>query len=137
MDDIQFIDVDPDTRVVKFILKPKKVRGISKLIQIIVYSLLNTPGRDVLDPDKGGGMLDLLNSNIDPNDSNEVFADVVRRIKKSESEIIKDQIGVNDPPEEKLSELQIVDLQRGEQIDEISVRIRVVNQAGQASDIVV
>lgn len=135
--DIQFIDVEPQSRRVLYVIKPKKVKGISKLIQIVVFSLLNIPGRDVLDPDKGGGLPSLVGSNIDPNDSTELFAEVVQRIKKSETEIISDQVGVDDPVEEKLSELQIVDLFKGAAADELFVRIRVVNQAGQATDIVV
>lgn len=137
MNDIQLIDFDPETRKVFFVLKPKKISGISKLIQVVVLSLLTVPGRDALDPEKGGGLPAMIGQNIDPNDSTEVFGEIVRRLRKSESEIIDSQIGLNEEPEEKLRELQIVSLDRGGSIDEILVRIRVVNEAGQASDIVV
>ena len=137
MKDIQIMDVDPDTRVVTFGIKPKLLSGISKLIQIVVISLLNVSGRDVLDPEKGGGLPSLLGSNIDPNDSTEIFAEVVRRIKKSESEIIAAQIGINDAPEEKLSELHLSNISRGNSLDAIYVTIKVVNQAGQTSSILV
>lgn len=136
--DIQVIDVDQTTRKVFFVLKPKKVTGISKLVQIVVLSLLDVPGRDVLDPDKGGGLPALLGMNIDPNDSTEIYAEVARRIRKTEEEIITDQIGIGDPDNEKLAELQILDISRSDiNIDEIFVKIRVISQAGRSVDIVV
>lgn len=134
--DIQVIDVHPQTRVVSFVIKPKKLTGISKLIQLVVLSLLNVPGQDVLDPDRGGGLPSLLGSNISPNDSTEIFADVVQRVKKSQREIIDAQIGLNDDPEEKLQEIQIVSIDNGN-IDEIFIRLRIVNELGRATDIVV
>lgn len=135
--DIQFIDVDPITRLVKFIIKPKKVTGISKLIQIVIFSLLNVPGRDILDPDKGGGLPSLIGSNMDANDTTEIFADIVQRVKKSQSEITAAQVGLNEDPEEKLQELQIVKIEQGTNVDEIFVRIRIINEAGRASEVVV
>lgn len=135
--DIQLVEVDQITRQIKFVLKPRKLTGISKLLQIVVLSLLNTPDRDVLDPVKGGGLPEMVGMNINPKDSTEIFAEIARRIKKSEQEIIDDQIGINDPPQEKLRELQIIDIKEGEQIDEIFVKIRIINQANQAADILV
>ena len=135
--DIQIIDVHPTTRVVSFVMKAKKITGISKLIQIVVLSLLNVPGQDVLDPDLGGGLPSLIGSNINPNDSTEIFADVVQRIKKCQREVIDAQIGLNEDPEEKLQELQIVSIDNGTNLDEIFVRIRVINELGRTTDIVV
>jgi len=137
MMDIQVVNVDQTTRKIFFEVRPRKLTGISKLLQVVVLSLLNVPGRDVLDPAKGGGLPELVGSNISPKDSTEIFADLAQRIKKTEQEIIEDQIGIDDPPDEKLRELQILDIREGEQIDEIFVRIRIINQAGQASDILV
>lgn len=134
--DIQMIERDPQTGRISFKLKAKKLTGISKLVQIVVLSLLNVPGQDVLDPDKGGGLPALVGGNIDPNDSTEVFAEVARRVRKTEQETIDFQIGVNDPPEEKLRELRILGIDRGGTPDEVFVRIRVVNEAGQATDVV-
>lgn len=135
--DLQLIDVDEITRVVSFGIKPKKVTGISKLIQIVVLSLLNVPGRDVLDPDKGGGLPALIGYNIDLNDSTEIFAEVVQRVKKTHSEVVAAQIGLDEEPEEKLQELQIVEIKQGTNADELFVRIRIVNEAGRTADIVV
>jgi phage baseplate assembly protein W len=136
MDDLQIYNVDPETNKVTFVVKPRKVSGISKLIQIVLLSLLNNPGKDVLDPDKGGGLEELVGFNINPKDSTVIFAEVSRRIKKSEREILEDQIGSSDTPTEKLRELQLVDITEGN-IDQINVRVRIINQAGQTSDVTV
>jgi hypothetical protein len=135
--DIQVIDVDPITRRVVFGVKPKRITGVSKLIQIVVLSLMTVPGRDVLDPEKGGGLPAMIGMNIDPNDSTEVFAEIAQRVKKSQAEIVAAQIGLDEDPEAKLQDLQIVSIQKGETPDEVLVRIRVINEAGRASDIVV
>src|ERR1035437_8727645 len=123
--DIQVIDVDPKTRHIFFVVRAKKLTGISKLVQIVVLSLLNVPGRDALDPNLGGGLPSLLGSNISPSDSTEIFGDVAQRVKKTEAEVIAAQIGLNDDPEERLQELQIVSIEQGAGADEIFVKIRI------------
>ena len=135
--DIQVIDVDPVTRKVFFTLKAKKVTGIYKLIQIVILCLMNTPGRDILDPSKGAGLPTLVGSNIDPNDSTELYGDIAQKINKAEAEIIASQVGINDPSSEKLAELQILDINSGVKADEIFIRLRIINQEGRASDVVV
>ena len=137
MTDLQVIEVDQTTRVVRFVVQPRKLSGISKLIQIVVLSLMNVPDQDVLDPGKGGGFPEMIGMNINPKDSTDLFAEVARRIKKSESEILDDQIGLDDPPDEKLRELQIINISEGNAIDEVFIKIRVINQEGQTSDLVV
>lgn len=134
--DIQLIDLDKDRKIF-FVLRAKELKGISKLIQIVVLSLLNVPGQDILDPEKGGGIPTMIGSNIDPNDSTEVFGEIAQRVKKTELEIVNDQIGLDDAPEEKLRQIQIVSIENGENIDEVFVRLRLINEAGQATDIVV
>lgn len=135
--DIQMIDVDQITRRVSFKMTSKTITGISKLIQIVVLSLMTVPGRDVLDPEKGGGLPAMIGMNIDPNDSTEIYAEIAQRIKKTQKEVIDAQLGIDDDPEEKLQELQIVSIVKGESIDEVLVRLRIINEAGRASDIVV
>src|SRR5262249_27114815 len=114
-----------------------KVTGISKLIQIVVLSLLNVAGKDVLDPDKGGGLPALLGYNFSVDDTTELFGEVVQCVKKTQSEVIAAQVGLNEDPEERLQELQIVEIKQGTNADEILVRIRIINEAGRTADIMV
>lgn len=137
--DIQIIKIDSTTRQVSFQLQPKIVTGILKLVQIVVISLLTTPdGRSVFFPERGAGMLSLVGLyNFDNSGTSELFAEVARMVKKTEREIIEAQIGLNDTEYEKLTEIQIVNIKQGTSQDSLLVQLRVVNQAGQISDIMV
>jgi hypothetical protein len=135
--DLQVIDIDSTTRRVYLTVKAKTVSGIYKLIQIVVLALLNTPGKDVLDPATGGGFLSLIGSNIDPDDSSSLYADISYRVSKVEDEIIASQVGLSDDKSEKLQELRLIDIKKGETDGEYLVRIKVINQEGRSSDITV
>jgi len=135
--DIQLIQRDPITHKISFKLQAKVLTGVSKLIQIVVLSLVDVPGRDALDPEKGAGLTDLVGQNIDPNDSTEIFGEIARRVRKAEKEILDAQIGNVEDPEARLRELQIIEIKNGDQIDEIFVKIRIINEAGRATDVVV
>jgi len=134
--DIQLVAIDPLTKMASLKVSPKTVKGLTKLIQIVVLSLLNTPGKDILDPERGGGIPEMIGMNIDPGDLSEVLSEVTRRVKKSEAEIIKDQIGLELPVDERLREIKIVNVGHGTLATEVLVRIRVVNELGQQSDVV-
>lgn len=135
--DIQLIEVDPVTRRVSFGIRPATLSGISKLIQIVVLSLMNSPGRDVLDPSKGAGFPSLIGLGFDPSDDTELFAELARLVRKAEKEIAEDQLALQATSEERLREIQIMSMTRPEdQPDEVLIRLRVVNEVGRAADIV-
>ena len=133
--DIQIIDVDPITRKVTFVLKPAILTGLAKLVQIVVLSLLDVPGQDFLYPDQGGGMPTLLSQNVDLDDSSELIADIHRMVRKTEAEVIENQVGIQDSPEEKLRELKVLSVTQTD-LDEVGIKIRIINEAGRATDVV-
>ena len=135
--DIRIIKVDSETGRVTFDVSSTPIVGSELLTQIVILSLLNTPGQDILDPDLGGGIPEMIGMNIDATDSTEIIAEVSRRIKKTQTEIINAQAGLNLDGEQKLRELYIGGISQGETIDEVLVNIRVVNEAGRITDIVV
>lgn len=135
--DVKVVFVDPTTRRVSFQASSLPISGIDLLIQVVILSLLNVPGQDVLDPNDGAGIPDMVGMNIDATDSTEVLAEITRRIKKSQTEIINAQTGLDLLPEEKLKELFVAKVAGGEQIDEVLVTIRIINEAGRISDVVV
>lgn len=135
--DISLIYVDPNTRVVTLQLGTKTVKGLTKLVQIVVLSLLNTPGRDILDPMMGGGIPEMIGMNIDVSDLTEVASEFTRRVRKTEKEILNGQIGLDISPSEKLREIKIVDLGAGAAFDEIKATLQIINELGQQSDVVV
>jgi hypothetical protein len=134
--DIQVITADPVTGRITFGLVPRILTGMPKLIQIVVLSLLNSPGKDILKPADGGGILNLVGSNISSTDSTMILAELNRAVKKSQTEIINYQTGLGAPAEESLKELQVLSLTEGENIDEVLLSIRIINQAGRISDVV-
>lgn len=135
--DISLIYIDPNTRQVSLRLESKTLKGMSKLAQMVVLSLMNSPGQDILDPDRGGGIPEMVGMNFSSDDLSEVLNELTRRLKKTESDIITDQIGSNAPADEKLKELKIIKVGPGQTIDEVEAKIRIINELGQQSDIVV
>ena len=134
--DVAVMQVDPVTGRISFGMSPVPLKGATKLVQIVVLSLLNVPGKDILDPLSGGGLPELVGTNIDATDTTEILAEVARRVKKSQSEIIASQVGLNIPDEERLKEIQIVSITPGETIDEVLITFRVINEAGRVTDLV-
>lgn len=135
--DIKVIQVDPSSRKVSFRVSSLPISGIDLLIQVVILSLLNVPGQDVLDLNDGGGFPEMIGMNIDATDTTEVAAEISRRVRKSQTEIIAAQTGLNLLPQEKLKELFISSIKPGENIDEVLVTIRIINEAGQLTDVVV
>ena len=133
--DIQVIGVDPTTGKVSWGLNSKSISGLSELAQIVILSLLNVPGRDVLDPEKGGGLPEMIGTNTDPENLNEITAEVARRVRKTQKEIVAQQIGLNLPAEAKLRDVQILSVAYGPTTDQIDIRLRVINMAGRQTDI--
>jgi hypothetical protein len=133
--DIQLIEVDPNTGVVTLKMSHKPVKGLTKLVQIVVLSLLNVPGKDFLDPDKGGGIPEMIGMNFNE-DLSDILSEVTLKVGKTQSEIFKEQIGIELSPSEKLKEVKIVSVTPGATSDEVFVKLRIINELGQQSDIV-
>lgn len=137
MTDLQMLRRDEFTGEVTFKVESRTVDGFDKLVQMVVFSLLNNPGRDALSPELGSGIPALIGSNIDPEDPVEAFGEIAIRISKTETEIINSQLDLDLAQEERLAQIQILSIQEGESVDEVLVRIRVINEEGRRADIVV
>lgn len=139
MEDFKVFTVEENNKVVlKPPLLPEKVSGKDKLIQIVLLALLTNPGRNVNYPERGSGLPSLIGSNIDPNDPTEVLSDVSERIEKIRDEIIDAQSAlINETPSERLQDLVLVNVDIGDSIDEVMVKLRVVSEAGDELDLTV
>lgn len=135
--EILLIYIDPQTKRVTLKIQPRVASGVLKLTQIVLLSLLNVPGQDVLDPELGGGIPELIGFNFGEGEINEIAAEVTRRVRKTETEVLDQQIGLTITPSERLKEIQIVDIQPGATIDTVFVRLRIVNELGQQQDVVI
>lgn len=137
MTEIKIVHVDPITREVSLELSSKEVTGMDKLVQLVVIGLLETPGRSVLDSESGGGLLDLIGTNLSLDDPQEIYSEVQLRVSKVESEIFNNQVGLDLDPEEKLKSLKLLEIREGNQEDVVFVRIRVINELGRIEDLAV
>jgi hypothetical protein len=134
--DFSILHIDATSGRVSLRLSHKTVKGLQKLVQMVILGLLNTPGKDILDPEEGGGIPELVGFGFDVSDLTEVVTEVTRRVRKVETEIINNQIGLEIDPTERLEEIQILRIGAGEALDEVDVRIRVENELGQQIDVV-
>lgn len=134
--DIKLIEVGAD-KVVRFKLSTTVVTGMEKLVQIVVLTLMDVPGKSVLFPEAGGAIPSLIGQNIDINDPNEILADITNKVRKTQSEIIDNQLLTRAIPSERLRELRIMDLRQGASLDQIFLRLRIVNEAGRQVDVIV
>lgn len=135
--DISLIKVDPNTNLVSFEMSSKPVKGLQKLVQIVAISLMTVPGKDILNPELGAGIPELIGMNFDPTDYSDILGELTRRIKKTEKEVLAAQIGSTAPASEKLTELKIISVGPGTSLDEIYAKIRIINELGQQSDVVI
>lgn len=134
--DIQCIVVDPVSGRVSLALGSKILTGMQKLVQIVILSLLNIPGKDVLDPASGGGLPAMIGENFDPNDKAELYSEVVRRVAASESQVLASQIGLTLPAAEQLAKLQVVNIKNAVNSDSADVTLRITNEAGANTNVV-
>jgi len=133
MPDIQQIIIDPITRKVSFKTTARILSGIDELIQVVVLTLLNSPGRDPLDIQRGGGLTELIGYNI--SDTDEIFAEASKRVSDTEKEVIERQAGTNISSEAKLKRLNLLDISEGDSVDEIFVKLEIVNELGRIAKI--
>lgn len=134
--DLSVLYIDPSSSRVSLRLSHNIVKGLKKLLQTVILGLLNTPGKDILDPETGGGIPEIVGYGFDVTDLTEIVTEVTRRVRKIETEIINDQIGLEIEPSERLQEIQIISIAPGEALDEIDIKIRVENELGQQIDVV-
>jgi hypothetical protein len=140
MTDIRVIQRDPSTGKLSFSMtaRPQTISGLDKLVQVFALALYNSPGRDVLDPNNGGGLEDLIGQHNYSRDELSVLMDEVYRIlDKVATEVKKSQEGlINEDLNAMLNTYRITDFKE-EELGRISLKIRLVSMAGKAVDITV
>jgi hypothetical protein len=136
--DFPLIVFDPETGVasvgIPSVIRP--VRGIKKLVQVVVLALLKNGGQDVLTPDEGSGVRSLIGQ-FNYSDTSEIKIEVLRRIRKVEAEILANQEVVSLPADEKLRELKIMSVVSDPANGNTAVSLQVINEAGQSTTVVV
>lgn len=138
MSDIQLIQFDPSTGIASLGLAqtPKLIDGITKLVQIVVLSYLRNPGQDVIDPVEGSGLRAAIGQfNFVDNDEVKILA--IQRTQTVEKEVIQRQnVGVG-APTERLKALKILDIGVDSSTASAFLRVQIINEAGDTTDVIV
>lgn len=137
MSDLKTISIDPITKRASFVLESKTVTGIDKLIQIVITTLLTGTGSDLLEEDGGGGLEDLIGYNLGEDDLSEVQSEITRRVTRTQTQIIRNQIGLDVSAEEKLRSIDIKYIRQGEELGSVDVRLKIENELGRTRDVVI
>ena len=139
MDDLKIVHRNPQTGelTIKVGNPPQFAKGVEKLVQTWVLTLLNEIGRDVDDPNDGGNLPALVGRSFDPNDPTAIMADVTDSIEKTNEEVIRYQMDlVNEDATALLREGRLLNIEPGASIDSLRVLVRLVSEAGSTADIV-
>lgn len=130
--------IDPLTNQAVFGLQTKPLSGIQLLAQLVISTLLTTPGSDALDYTSGAGLESLIGKfNLDPDDLSEVRAELTRIINVAKDEIRNNQIGLNISSEERLSKISLVSLTPNADTATLDAKIRIENEVGRSRDVII
>lgn len=112
----------------------RPVEGIQKLVQLVLKILLTTPGRDIFDPDIGGGFLQQVGRNMTRNNVAGLMTDLTVGISQTQTQIISLQgQDTSIPQDERLLSLTLIDATFDEPSASIFVALRVQSVAREAA----
>lgn len=86
---------------------PRKVQGLSKVVQQFVTLLLTTPGSDIFHPRRGGGLLSVLKGSLHPQHKETYTAPVMAAFTRAQRQMQADQVRLQLPPEERLASVSV------------------------------
>ena len=128
MSDLKILAISVDGKLSLALARPtQKVSGIDKLVQIVTLCFLNRGKRSIFNPGRTGGLRQLLGTNVDPDDPQELMADVRLTVNQVERFIKEDQTRTTRVPSERLRQLQLVDILATD-AQEIQLFVAVVNE---------
>lgn len=128
MSDLKILAISADGKLSLALARPtQKVSGIDKLVQIVTLCFLNRGKRSIFNPGRTGGLRQLLGSNVDPDDPQELMADVRLTVNQVERFIKEDQTRTTRVPSERLRQLQLVDILATD-AQEIQLFVAVINE---------
>jgi hypothetical protein len=111
--------------------KTRKVEGILKLMQLFIKQLLQTPGSDIFNPERGGGLLTLVGAMGTGRGMNTIVGSVSRAVQTTVSQMRSSQINVPGLPlSEQLLSAEVTDFDIFERQMEARVKVLLVSMAG-------
>lgn len=111
---------------------PKTISGILKLVQLFTKWLLQTPGSDIFNPSRGGGLQEIVGKVITTKRMNSVMSSISQSVDKTVTQITNSQArAVNLPTTERLLSAELHDFYIFEDRMEAVARIRLLSVAGE------
>lgn len=122
-----------DSSVITYQIGPKTraVEGILKLMQLFLKWLLQTPGSDIFNPDRGGGLQEVAGRLSSNRRSSTALAAVTRAVSTTANQIRASQLNtVRLPSDERLLDAQIENVAVNTELMEVHLSINLLSVAG-------
>ena len=134
MPDINIMRIDPVTRRVTWgwNLLPARNSGIELLVQLTAKTILTTSGQDYLRPEYGGSILSLTGRSLNSNDIPRLNADIAYIIRKSEEQILREQVDKIIKAGERLKKITLLGIDISLVTGVVRIDILVENESGEA-----
>ena len=124
---------DVETAMLSFEVgnKTRKVDGILKLVQLFTKWILQSPGSDLFNPSRGGGLQQIVGKATTGKDLQPVFASITRAVNTTVSQIRAVQINVPQLPlSERLLSADLVDMKIYEEHMQARARVALQSAGG-------
>lgn len=110
----------------------RKISGMLKLLQLYTKWLLQTPGSDIFNPGRGGGLQEVAKQVVDIEKMNFIMSAVTRSVDRTTRQIKTAQTGAaNLPLDERLLDSHIQEVTRSYEKLGVQIRVMVVSVAGE------
>lgn len=107
------------------------VTGIQKLVQLFVKWLLQSPGSDILNPDRGGGLQEMVGNITSSRYMGPVLGVITRAVSTTSSQIRSAQVSAKGLPlDERLLSAEVQGMRIHDQQMEAGVDIKIQSVAG-------
>lgn len=111
--------------------KTRTITGVLKLLQLFVKWLLQSPGSDIYNPDRGGGLQKLAGKVMVSKRMENLLSTITRSVERTTSQIRSAQIATaNLPSDERLLSATVADVDIFPDRSEVRVKIRLTTVLG-------
>lgn len=111
--------------------KTRTVTGILKLVQLYTKWLLQSPGSDIFNPNRGGGVQELIGQVVSSHRIEHLLSALTRAVQTTTNQIRTAQSNsTNLPLDERLLEATLLGINKLDERMEIRARVHLVSSAG-------
>ena len=111
--------------------RTRKIKGILKLLQLYVKWLLQNPGSDIFNPDRGGGVQEIVGRLMDMDKMDVVLSALTQSITRTNNQIKAAQAkSTGLPSDERLLDATLLGITRSPNLLEARARVRLTTVAG-------